>query len=74
MGRLNELRLIARVAQMYHVEGKRQAELQQRVAGRIQRALEVLELTGQPLSTLQQQLEPAPFAFASEIKALQIWE
>ena len=32
---------------------------------RIQRALEVLELTGQPLSTLQQQLEPAPFAFAS---------
>jgi tRNA dimethylallyltransferase len=32
---------------------------------RIQRALEVLELTGQPLSTLQQRLEPAPFAFAS---------
>jgi tRNA dimethylallyltransferase len=32
---------------------------------RIQRALEVLELTGQPLSTLQQQLEPSPFAFAS---------
>lgn len=27
MGRLNELRLIARVAQMYHVEGKRQAEI-----------------------------------------------
>jgi len=32
---------------------------------RIQRALEVLELTGKPLSTLQQQLEPAPFALAS---------
>ena len=32
---------------------------------RIQRALEVLELTGQPLSTLQRQIEPAPFAFAS---------
>ena len=27
MGRLNELRLIARVAQMYHVDGKRQAEI-----------------------------------------------
>ncbi len=27
MGRLNELRLIARVAQMYHVEGRRQAEI-----------------------------------------------
>ncbi|MCB1332815.1 MAG: sugar-binding transcriptional regulator [Roseivivax sp.] len=27
MGRINELRLIARVAQMYHVEGKRQAEI-----------------------------------------------
>lgn len=27
MGRLNELRLIARVAQMYHIEGKRQAEI-----------------------------------------------
>jgi DNA-binding transcriptional regulator LsrR (DeoR family) len=27
MGRLNELRLIARVAQMYHVESKRQAEI-----------------------------------------------
>jgi DNA-binding transcriptional regulator LsrR (DeoR family) len=27
MGRLNELRLIARVAQMYHVEGKRQTEI-----------------------------------------------
>jgi len=27
MGRLNELRLIARVAQMYHLEGKRQAEI-----------------------------------------------
>jgi tRNA dimethylallyltransferase len=32
---------------------------------RIQRALEVLELTGQPLSTLQQQLEPPQLAFAS---------
>ena len=32
---------------------------------RIQRALEVLELTGQPLSRLQQQLEPAPFACAA---------
>jgi len=27
MGRLNELRLIARIAQMYHTEGKRQAEI-----------------------------------------------
>ena len=27
MGRINELRLIARVAQMYHVEHKRQAEI-----------------------------------------------
>jgi DNA-binding transcriptional regulator LsrR (DeoR family) len=27
MGRLNELRLIARVAQMYHLEGKRQADI-----------------------------------------------
>lgn len=27
MGRVNELRLIARVAQMYHIEGKRQAEI-----------------------------------------------
>ncbi|MFM2356973.1 MAG: deoxyribonucleoside regulator, partial [Pseudomonadota bacterium] len=27
MGRVNELRLIARVAQMYHAEGKRQAEI-----------------------------------------------
>lgn len=27
MGRVNELRLIARVAQMYHVEGKRQADI-----------------------------------------------
>ena len=27
MGRLNELRLIARVAQMYHIESKRQAEI-----------------------------------------------
>ncbi len=27
MGRINELRLIARIAQMYHVEGKRQAEI-----------------------------------------------
>lgn len=27
MGRINELRLIARVAQMYHSEGKRQAEI-----------------------------------------------
>ena len=32
---------------------------------RIQRALEVLELTGQPLSTLQQRLEPPPFACAA---------
>ena len=32
---------------------------------RIQRALEVLELTGQPLSTLQQRLDPAPYVFAS---------
>jgi tRNA dimethylallyltransferase len=32
---------------------------------RIQRALEVLELTGQPLSRLQQQLEPPPFVFAA---------
>ena len=32
---------------------------------RIQRALEVLELTGQPLSTLQQQRDPAPYVFAS---------
>lgn len=29
MGRINELRLIARVAQMYHVEGRRQAEIGQ---------------------------------------------
>lgn len=29
MGRVNELRLIARVAQMYHIEGKRQAEIAQ---------------------------------------------
>lgn len=27
MGRINELRLIARVAQMYHVDGKRQADI-----------------------------------------------
>lgn len=27
MGRINELRLIARIAQMYHVEGRRQAEI-----------------------------------------------
>lgn len=27
MGRLNELRLIARIAQMYHTEGKRQADI-----------------------------------------------
>lgn len=27
MGRVNELRLIARVAQMYHIEGKRQSEI-----------------------------------------------
>ena len=27
MGRINELRLISRVAQMYHVEHKRQAEI-----------------------------------------------
>lgn len=27
MGRINELRLIARVAQMYHIEGRRQAEI-----------------------------------------------
>jgi DNA-binding transcriptional regulator LsrR (DeoR family) len=27
MGRINELRLIARIAQMYHLEGKRQAEI-----------------------------------------------
>ena len=27
MGRVNELRLIARVAQMYHVEGKRQSDI-----------------------------------------------
>jgi DNA-binding transcriptional regulator LsrR (DeoR family) len=27
MGRINELRLIARVAQMYHIEGKRQSEI-----------------------------------------------
>jgi tRNA dimethylallyltransferase len=32
---------------------------------RIQRALEVLELTGQPLSSLQQQREPPRHAFAS---------
>ena len=32
---------------------------------RIQRALEVLELTGQRLSTLQQRVEPSPFAFAA---------
>jgi tRNA dimethylallyltransferase len=32
---------------------------------RIQRALEVLELTGQPLSELQQRVEPPPFAVAS---------
>jgi len=32
---------------------------------RIQRALEVLELTGQPLSELQQRTEPPPFAVAS---------
>jgi tRNA dimethylallyltransferase len=32
---------------------------------RIQRALEVLELTGQPLSELQQRAEPPPFAVAS---------
>ena len=29
MGRINELRLIARVAQMYHVEGRRQADIAQ---------------------------------------------
>ncbi|AYG69756.1 MULTISPECIES: sugar-binding transcriptional regulator [unclassified Rhizobium] len=29
MARLNELRLISRVAQMYHIEGKRQAEIAQ---------------------------------------------
>ncbi|HBF29492.1 sugar-binding transcriptional regulator [Rhizobium sp.] len=29
MGRLNELRLISRVAQMYHIEGKRQADIAQ---------------------------------------------
>lgn len=29
MGRINELRLIARVAQMYHVDGRRQAEIAQ---------------------------------------------
>lgn len=29
MGRINELRLIARVAQMYHAEGRRQAEIAQ---------------------------------------------
>ena len=32
---------------------------------RIQRALEVLELTGQPLSELQRRAEPPPFAVAS---------
>jgi DNA-binding transcriptional regulator LsrR (DeoR family) len=31
MGRVNELRLIARVAQMYHSEGKRQAEIAQQL-------------------------------------------
>jgi tRNA dimethylallyltransferase len=34
-------------------------------AQRIQRALEVLEITGQPLSSLQQQLDPPPYVFAS---------
>ncbi|MGZ2404406.1 DNA-binding transcriptional regulator LsrR (DeoR family) [Rhizobium ruizarguesonis] len=29
MTRLNELRLISRVAQMYHLEGRRQAEIAQ---------------------------------------------
>lgn len=29
MTRLNELRLISRVAQMYHMEGRRQAEIAQ---------------------------------------------
>jgi DNA-binding transcriptional regulator LsrR (DeoR family) len=29
MGRLNELRLISRVAQMYHIEGRRQADIAQ---------------------------------------------
>lgn len=31
MGRINELRLIARVAQMYHIEGKRQADIAARL-------------------------------------------
>lgn len=29
MGRINELRLIARIAQMYHIDGKRQSEIAQ---------------------------------------------
>ena len=31
MGRINELRLISRVAQMYHLEGQRQADIAQRL-------------------------------------------
>jgi DNA-binding transcriptional regulator LsrR (DeoR family) len=31
MGRINELRLISRVAQMYHIEGQRQADIAQRL-------------------------------------------
>lgn len=41
------------------------ARIQPADGQRIQRALEVLVLTGQPLSTLQQQLERSPFDFAS---------
>jgi tRNA dimethylallyltransferase len=41
------------------------ARIQPADGQRIQRALEVLELTGRKLSDLQRQAEPAPFALAS---------
>lgn len=65
-----DLRARARGWSALHAElSKRDPEAAGRIspadAQRIQRALEVLELSGQPLSVLQKQAVPAPFRFAA---------
>jgi hypothetical protein len=58
MGRLNELRLIARVAQMYHAEGKRQAEIAEAMRGILKKFNETNHKAETPLQSILAEVPP----------------
>ena len=69
MTRLNELRLISRVAQMYHLEGRRQAEIAQHLRlsqATVSRMLKRAEAEGCSFRSTCFRAEPASFRSAAE--------